>query len=304
MKRTHPKVSLRRGFERLRLKLNEPFEVSEAIAIFGSPRSGTTWLMESLGQLPGYVSIFEPLHSNWFPASERLGFTPRTYLAKDHVCEDKRLYFERIFQGRVMSQAPHFKTRSILGRLSNDKILVKFIRANRMIPWILNNFKLKGNIIIVRHPCSTIASQLKTGIDGYLLGDHVHPSKETVLQEGREFLPEKILGGLEEIKTKEEILAAIWSMDQYVPLQEGLSFIKYEDLLLETERTLSAILKGLHQEEQLTRVMKNIDVPSLFTKDLRSKKEEQLGKWKQYLSKGQTEDILGVVELFDIELYP
>ena len=48
--------------------------LNDSILIVGSPRSGTTWLMEIFENIPGYSYIFEPLQLKWFPSSRKVGF--------------------------------------------------------------------------------------------------------------------------------------------------------------------------------------------------------------------------------------
>ena len=55
-------------------------KIEDTIIVAGTPRSGSTWIMGLLGWLPGYTTLFEPLHPNWFRGSYNSGFRPRTYL--------------------------------------------------------------------------------------------------------------------------------------------------------------------------------------------------------------------------------
>ena len=160
--------SIKYNIERLRMCLkHSPSNIDDTIAIFGTPRSGTTWLMEMMGSLPDYLSYFEPFHPGWFSPPLEEGLQVRPFIHPERTDIEYNEYLRKVFQGRVISNAPHFKLKELQKRLFADKVLVKFIRANRILPWILNNFELRGSILIIRHPCATIASQFNSGITGY-----------------------------------------------------------------------------------------------------------------------------------------
>lgn len=298
---------LLKNIEKIRITTKKPCEISDTITIFGSPRSGTTWLMELISELPNYFTIFEPLHKIWFPESKERGFKTRTYISPYEKNKEYYSYLQKVFKGQIFSSTPHFKLKDIIRRFQGKKTLVKFIRANRMMPWIISNFETYKNILIIRHPCSTIASQMKTGARGYFLKQDKYPKLSTVLSEAKRIVSEDILRELQKIKTREEILSAIWSLDQYVPFlykdEFDFTLVSYEDLVLNAEDTISMILNDIGYDSFIPKIMKNIDSPSMMVGDLKSKKNEQLNKWKEYLSDEQIKNILDVVNLFDIDFY-
>src|SRR4030043_375015 len=62
--------------------LQKNFNINDTIGIFGPARSGTTWLMELLLNIPDYTSIFEPFQPQWFPETVLNGFAPKPMLIK------------------------------------------------------------------------------------------------------------------------------------------------------------------------------------------------------------------------------
>jgi len=56
------------------------YNLKDTIVISGTPRGGTTWLMEILETLPRYKSIFEPLHKVWYPEVKNFELPPMPYL--------------------------------------------------------------------------------------------------------------------------------------------------------------------------------------------------------------------------------
>lgn len=51
--------------------------------------------------------------------------------------------------------------------LTASKTIVKFVNGNRLLPWISERFHVRGTYSIIRHPCATILSQIRTGWPGY-----------------------------------------------------------------------------------------------------------------------------------------
>jgi len=142
-------------------KIPRDYEIKDTIVISGTPRGGTTWLMEILATLPEYKTIFEPLKPSFFPEVRTLGFPPRVYIPPDKDWPVVKKYLIKVFTGRKFSTQPAYSPTpyNIYKRFIARKLIVKFVRANRLLPWIYNNFDLRGIYFIIRHPCATIASQ-------------------------------------------------------------------------------------------------------------------------------------------------
>ena len=151
--------------------INKKVNIEDTIAIFGSPRSGTTWLMEILVRMEDYRTGFEPFQYKWFPAVSSLKINPRPFVNENQNNEPLKEYLNQIFTGQISSNDPKYRVdlNTIKNRINSKKIIVKFVRANRLIPWIKNNFDLKEIILIIRNPYSTIMSQVSTGRRGYFL---------------------------------------------------------------------------------------------------------------------------------------
>jgi hypothetical protein len=191
--------------------------------------------------------------------------------------------------------------------LKGDKILVKFIRANRLLPWIVTKFEVRSTFLILRHPCATIASQIKTGIRGYFLSEKQELDQEKILKE---------LGKIEELHTLDlsnisfaeqiELLALNWAVDSIIPLSKPEPhqwyLLTYEDLLL-NEKELENILNELNEDNQINQIRKKLLVPSFQTigTDFKGCSNHQILKWKKYLSNRQIEKISNVLSKFNID---
>lgn len=290
--------------------IRKKFNISDTIIVTGSPRTGTTWLMEILCSIPEYTTLFEPLHKEWFPKSIKAGFNPRTYMSSSENNQKMEEYLHNVFTGKITSSLPHYKLdiNTITQRIRAEKLIVKFVRANRLLPWISTKFNLKSMILITRHPCATIASQLETGIRGYLLPKNLYPTKKIIINEVTNMgITEDIENKLININHREELLAVMWALDHYpisiFPEPHPWIKVKYENLLTNGEIEITNLLKFLGEEKHIEKAVKKLKIPSTTTQ--KHEKNEaidinyQLSKWKQKLSKDEIKNIYKVLSWFN-----
>jgi hypothetical protein len=292
--------------------------LNDSILIVGSPRSGTTWLMEIFESIPGYTYLFEPLQRLWFPSSIKIGFNQRPYLPPEENNPEYKEYLRKIFTGQIVSKYPPYgnNIEMTINRLFSKKLIVKSIRLTRLLPWIDKRFQLRNITYIIRHPCAVIASQIKTGFGGYQ-NDYPYtnrfPSKDMIIEEASniDIIDSSIINKLKRIKTTEELLAAAWCLDNYVPLyfldSHKWNMIVYEKLVTDGEPELRKLFGEIGEEDSSDFAVTQLKKPSMLTieKDpntvLRS--DIQLSKWKKSLSKEQIKRILNIVEDFGLNFY-
>jgi len=286
-------------------------KIENTIIISGSPRSGTTWLMEILGTLPRDKTIFEPLHMKFFPEVKELGLSPRQYLEPPREYPKIRDYLERTFKGEIISNHPHYRLEflEVCNRLIYTGVIAKFVRANRMSPWIAEHFNLKKIYVLVRHPCATIASQMKYKIYGYFTQPNF-PPKKLIIQEALD-IPDVdenpwLVNKIKSINSYEELLALVWALDTYIPLKYSqkysFSFVFYEDVITNPEKTVKWIFGEL-RENIPREAYKKLEIPSMLAFDFQKEQEKQLSKWKAYLSERQVKNILKIIKWFDLDFY-
>lgn len=303
------------------INTRKQFNISDTILIVGSPRSGTTWLLELLGKIPSYRLIFEPLNPTWYPESIRMGFKSRTYRSIDSNWLEGEEYLKRIFTGKVTSskKGPSYinSPKYLFFSLIANKLCIKEVRMNRLLPWIAKRFELKKIFLIIRHPCAVVSSQLKTGYTAYHPTSppykDIIPSLEDILNEVSEIdgLNPNVYNKLKFLKTPDELLAAAWCLDNYVPLykqkQYGWKIVFYEKLYQEQEMELRNIFNVIGFKNIPKSVIANLKEPSYVTRKNEWKtiqsKDKQLTKWKESLSEKQISRILKVVSYFDMDFY-
>lgn len=305
---------------------SKEINIKDTILISSAPRSGSTWLMEILGTIPGYTYIFEPLNPTWFPESFEVGFKSRTYLPSNTEWIEGEKYLRKAFMGnifgiplqnsQIITHTPRNKLEVFMHRLLGNKLIVKSINFNRLLPWVCKRFQLRKIYFMIRHPCATIASQLNTGLCGYHANSppyqYIFPTREDILNEASTIdkLDVELLKKLKEIRTLEEILAAAWCLDNFIPLSLSKPYpwtlIIYEKLIKEGSREIPNLFNELG--EKITRsAFRCLKLPSMTTpwdqlhivKDV----DKQLMKWKQFLSEKQVERILNIVSDFGFNFY-
>lgn len=278
----------------------------DTIVLAGSPRSGTTIVEEVFATLPEYKTLNEPLLQRWVQAAN--GFTNRSCIPVDADAPLQQKFIRRILTGQLGTSALWaFHSTSRIGKLkehaSKRKLVVKFCRLNRMLPWFCKNFESKGVVLIVRHPCSVVSSMLKYGPWDDMLAKRDDPFSPLA----RNNVPagaRPVFGPImDTIETLEEALTTIWALDQWVPLIEAEHrpwiLLPYERLVLHPRKELNRIANALGIEASEAMIAR-LDRPSWSVKakeDLLSDSRAQLGKWRKTLKPAQIDRILRIVRL-------
>jgi hypothetical protein len=305
-------------FDKILLK-SKKMKQEDTIFLVGTPRSGTTWLMELLENIPSYTYLFEPLHSIWFPEVVKIDFKSRPYLLKDRERIEWEEYLRKIFTGKVVNRMPlyGFKPKMLMNRLLSKKLIVKSVRLTRLLPWIAERFQLRSAFYIIRHPCATIASQLKTGFFGY----HnyyppylnARPSIDNIISEASHmnFVDPELIEKLKKMNTIEEILTAAWCLDNYIPLNEPKTqkwtTLLYEKLVADGESEIKRLCKTLNHEEITEIATQQLRKPSIVTLGDEKKKlksiDIQLSKWKKQFNQDQIDRMLKILSDFGLDFY-
>jgi len=198
------------------------------VVVFGAGRSGTTWLAQIIAAA-GLELIFEPLMSEEVPEVEGWKPHPLFYRKGDHFPWQET--FSEIMNGSLRNEW------TIRQNSGAPRKVVKFIRANLMIDWILEHYLIHP-LFIIRNPLSVVAS----------------------MQEQEWFVPEKWvrslirdprfaepffsnLPGVSDLADREltevEAKAVFWGILNSIPKQLGsfdrLHLVVYEELCEDPE---------------------------------------------------------------------
>ena len=287
------------------------------LCLFCQPRGGSTWLAEVLLNIPNSALIDEPLwrgkvsepfqipdyYSRKVNQISDLNFLYNQHIPESSTWPETKSTFKEILTGRVPSIGLYDE--QDLGKLKNGEFYItKFNYANLLMPWLVNQFNF-NSILLTRHPCAVIASQLKLpswkDIDPLnvdISGDI--PYKEYYLS---------ALKKIGEIDSKEKYLALIWALGfkntaMHIENNNKWLTISYEGLLTNFHHEI----KRINQWFPFALNIEMIDYkkPSKSTK-LSSikylKNDEQLSSWKKELTKKQIATIMDVLVKFEIDIY-
>jgi hypothetical protein len=276
---------------------------TKAILLFASPRGGSTWLEQVLATIPRTATIWEPLFARMNPEFAKVGFWWRQHIPEAERWPEAEAFFQDLFSGRILS--PYLAQSTTPEALAQaDRLIVKFVRGNLLLPWLVERFELPKPVLLVRHPCAVVASMLHHG--GWRkLGGQL-PPMEPHRHDG--YLRHMIeqLGPLED---ETGMLTAIWCLNNAYPLQHpgndrDWTTITYEELVLRTEDTLSKVFNAWNMPIP-TQALDMARSPSRTTRSGSPVNDPEaiLSGWRNKLSSDQQERILAIVKRAGVDLY-
>lgn len=289
-------------------------KVQDTVVLAGAPRSGTTWLAELLRELPGYKFLNEPLllHNN--EEAVRAGFHWRTHLHPSENAVQKRAFFENVLSGQV-PHGPlwHYVSKSLAGKLVehilHQKLIVKFCRLGRLLHWVDRKFDMRGTVLIIRHPCAVIASQLTHG--GWDPNKVVHDlDSDAALGDVPSDLRNEFNDILSSLETRIDVMTAVWCLDYYIPLIRYSDYgypwilVPYERLVLDGYTEMERVFSYLDAEIPGS-LEEKLGAASAYASDDLSVTDDykQLSKWKAQLSSEHIDRILEIVKAFELDFY-
>lgn len=275
------------------------YDISNTIVMTGSPRSGTTWLSEVLHTIPRSCILHEPINPNAVSEVNALGLGWRPYIAPEADWPEAEEFMMRVLTGQVLNS--HTARRASLAEiLRNERWIVKFVRASRLLRWMTEKFPIRTPILLMRHPCAVVASQMR------------HPAWSPTASP---LVDSRFLGAypwvsdiLADIETLEEVLAATWCMDYFAPLSTPKPhpwlLVTYEKLVRYGEEEIHRIFNALELEVPKSAV-NYLRTPSMSVRGHSPILigEDLLAGWTKYLSKEQVKRILHLVSAFGLDFY-
>jgi len=277
---------------------------NDTITIFASPRGGSTWLSNILMALPKTALIYEPLFRNLYPELQKLNFDWNQHIPQSDDWPEAYEFFRKLLNREIVNAKIYRRNRfRDLG--GSELFIYKIVRGNLLLPWLVDRFNINP-ILLIRHPCSVVASQLN------------HPGWGWVNRFTNYYIPQgrghdvwkPYVSIFKHIKYPEEVLAAEWSiLNKYLidhPYNNDKWLtIAYESMLLNPEKEIQRIFNRICQKipKNIEQVIKD----PVNTRDEQSEKlirsGEQLTIWENRLTQIQIARILNIVGEFDIQFY-
>ncbi|MCW5714905.1 MAG: sulfotransferase [Bauldia sp.] len=276
------------------------YDVRNTACIFASGRGGSTWLAEMIASVPGSILQWEPFHRMSNPTAVRLGFERRPYFTAARPPTPRQMQFIKgLFDGswiNLETATRHQSPPPALGDfLRFRRFVVKFVTANASIDWLTETFGVRS-ILLVRHPCAVVASQIRQG--SWQRFDKSRSVTDALLDD----FP-ALRRAYASANTHEEALALAWLVNMLPPLSSSPSNRKwltvyYEDLVLDPGGGIRAIFDWLGEETPKP-VEELHGRPSAMVKG----SIQGIDAWRSQLDADQQRRILRMVADAGVQLY-
>lgn len=289
---------------RLRTLLAPYFYVDRAgdpentVVLSGSPRSGTTWIMEVLNAHQDHRLIFEPLR----PQSVRLAknFEPFMYIRRNESDSDIARVMQRVMAGRLRSLWTDRHNRTFW---CNHR-LVKLVRGTMAMAYLKQCFPRAPIIYVLRHPIAQILSMSQLGYSRFnatryldqpgLVEDHLAPFENLIQQTEGYF----------------ENLILHWCIQNYVALRQcgpnDVHLVFYEELCMDPVKHFERLYTFLGYDMN-ERVHQKLHAPSRMSQAsspilAKTNQGEQLiGAWRSKATTVQIDQVLEGLRCFGLD---
>ena len=276
--------------------LTNRYDITSTIVVAGSPRSGTTWVAEVLNTIPDSSILYEPLYLRSDPSLKEIGFKWRTFISSDSDLPGAREFIRDVLAAKILNGW----TLSLVdkGHITSTKVwIVKFVRANMLLGWMVRRFPIKPPLAIVRHPCAVVASQLRMGEKHWKNPSIDYPE---FFENYSQFKPVK-----DKVKSVEEKLALIWCIENFSVFTEPKPYpwflVTYEELVKDSVKKFTEIFEHFGHAISSEAIKKIKKDSSTTVKDELS--WHRLKSWQKYLNRDQAAAILDIVSQFGLDFY-
>ena len=220
-----------------KLNLFSKKRVANTFLVSGTPRGGTTWVAESVAKALGTRrTLWEPLQDG-NTAKKNLGFSKRPFLNKEFRDHGQKTFFDNLIGGKQanvhllrLSQFPS----NFFTLFLPHPLLIKFVRGNGVVGLLREEYDLPKPIVVLRHPCAVVASQMKMGE----WEDHPHIDEEFLKKfpEVKKYISEDV--------SLPERLAMTWACDVLSAKnrKSDVHLVYYEELVINGPAILCPIL--------------------------------------------------------------
>lgn len=296
-------------------------EAKSNILLHCMPRSGSTWVLNTVAAHPGMRYVGRPFmtahRSRWRKAIPDLAGTAAHHGAHDfwqyiHFEGEALEQFERFARRIVTAQwhiYPTLHWRAPYFHRKTDRVIFQVHTITTLIEWFDETFPV-DTAILLRHPIPNALSIMAHGwrdecadfvnhqwfVDTWMTGPQVDRARQ-ILAEGTE-LQRNVLD---------------WCLRMLVPIRAWESgrhpqwlVLTYEQIVMEPEKMVHAISRQLDLPDTEA-MMRQVKLPSrnvsADTADKIFDPDYLLGRWQSKLSAGEIEEAMKIVAAFDLDAY-
>lgn len=272
------------------------------VVVSGSPRSGTTWLAESLFKALKCDSlIWEPLQDGnpavWSTAFGKRPFIPDSKFLKSDA---QFKFFHELIRGEQVNwHLLRLKKypKNIRFLFPAKSVVIKFVRGNGVVGYLRRQFGVLKPLVVMRHPCAVVASQMSMGN----MDDH--PYIDTNLLS---LLP-WIADHIDYNAPLPERLATTWACD-VLAAKFSLSdvhIVYYEDIVMHGSKVLSPILDdwGFDVSGEVIDAALSSSSSTTFEWSNHRDQKSKLSIWKQRMDESVVESVISKVRSMGVYDY-
>lgn len=233
-------VAVRREAKRWAYVDRDP-SLTATTLLVGSGRSGTTWVEEVIDRHHDHRVVFEPLRAPAAADGPLAGIPHGLYLRPGDPAPRWRPPIEAILRGRVRDRWADHQNHVLVAH----RRLVKEIRANNLLAWLVDAFPELAVVWLVRHPCAVVTSATGLQWDDHvdalvgqadLVADHLEPLAD-------------VIGSA---STRFDRLVVQWCIENLVPFRMlapgDAHLVFYEELVERPYEVAAELLRSLGQE--------------------------------------------------------
>jgi hypothetical protein len=279
---------------------NRKYDIRNTIVVAGWARSGTTWLAEVLSAIPKSAILFEPMHSERVPEAVAAGLPGTEILSPGGGTASQRLFMERVLRGDVLNWWT-CSCNPVRRAIRPSVWIVKEVRANYLLDWILGTFPVRRAALIVRHPCATVASRIA---QGWTPKDADRKVKQGAAR--RKYPQFDAL--CRTLTDPFEVMAARWCLMNYVPLMlqpRRFHVIAYESLATRGASDLEPLFAdwGMTMPGAIEASLGRASATTKAGARQSGPRRSSIEQWKKTLTADQAARILKVVHRFGMDFY-
>jgi len=270
------------------------------IIISGSPRGGTTWIAETVAKtFHSNRVLWEPLQDGNIEKAG-LNLSKRPSINEINITPDIEKFLSSLLYAK-QANSHLLRLRkyplNVIHFLSNKRFIIKFVRGNGVVGYLRRQFDIPKPLVIIRHPCAVVASQLRMG----QWEDHPHIDPDLLKRK-----PE--LGEIIDYKASlAERLAMTWCGDVLAAKENALdlNIVYYEDVVVNGAETLREAFESWGCESLPQSLYQVIGRPSSTTHEWANldSVEGKLGRWKEELDEKTVKNILHITHYLGIDEY-
>ncbi|SMF39155.1 Sulfotransferase family protein [Alteromonadaceae bacterium Bs31] len=284
--------------------LNNASPKGPPIALLGNGRSGTSWVGRTLGYAPRVAYYREPCHPDISRVKDDSVWS--RFVAPDEDDAYFRWCLDRAFTGKFIDQASFSLKSLALRKEKNYRVIVKEVACYLSAEWLARVWAPQV-LIIIRHPCPSIASVGRLAIqeqERRRLGELIENPRL------RDSYLSHLGTHLESLKTPIEVSSGIWAIKNYVVNQVAKKYpewiwIRYEDICLDPLIQFRALYKKLGLEwtdDVQARIVETTTRPADKNRNARVS-SNQVNKWRSMMTSIEIESVRKAIEPFELPFY-